>query len=197
MGLAEHLKLSILVGRVLKTIYSPTGLKHAKDEQLESILADMREWHANLPDHLRFTGNDSGCAAGKPVMAPSYHLRLTALFLGLLHLSYTALQFLFWRVFMRITYTCPPHVTFRLHIKDWNDMLKCSTESIRWLHAKDDALDTIFIYAYTATSCALVQYHTWARRRTRQALDMLKLVKETANKWEAAVKPGRSLGSKS
>jgi hypothetical protein len=68
VGLAEHLKLSILVGRVLKTIYSPTGLKHAKDEQLESILADMREWHANLPDHLRFTGNDSGCAAGKPVM---------------------------------------------------------------------------------------------------------------------------------
>lgn len=94
---------------------------------------------------------------------------------------------------MRITYTCPPHVTFRLHIKDWNDMLKCSTESMEWLHAKDDALDTIFIYAYTATSCALVQYHTWARRRTRHALDMLKLVKETANKWEAAVKPGESV----
>jgi hypothetical protein len=48
-ALTEHLKLSILVGRVLKTIYSPSGLKHANDAQLEGLLRDMTSWHENLP----------------------------------------------------------------------------------------------------------------------------------------------------
>ena len=64
MGLAEQLKLSIFVGRVIKTIYSPTGLKHATDDQLESLLADMMSWKASLPDELRFTGPTSSPVAG-------------------------------------------------------------------------------------------------------------------------------------
>jgi len=109
---------------------------------------------------------------------------------GLLHMSFTALQFLFWRVFMRIVYTCPPHLTFRLRKHNWDDVSQWSRESIQWLASNNEALDTLFIYPYTATSCALVQYHTWARRRDPQALELLKLIKETASQWEAAVQPG-------
>lgn len=65
VALTEHLKLSILVGRVLKTIYSPTGLKHATDEQLYSILEDMRAWKEELPEGLRFVGSESSFASGK------------------------------------------------------------------------------------------------------------------------------------
>jgi hypothetical protein len=104
-------------------------------------------------------------------------------------MSYAALQFLFWRVFMRITYTCPPHLTVRLKTHIWNEVVDRSREAIEWLAQNDEALDTLFIYAYTATSCALVQYHTWARRRDPSALDALRLVKEVALKWETTVQP--------
>lgn len=63
--LTEHLKLSILIGRVLKTIYSPTGLKHATDEQLYAILEDMKSWKDNLPAVVQFTGPASSHAAGE------------------------------------------------------------------------------------------------------------------------------------
>lgn len=64
LALSEHLKLSILIGRVLKTIYSPTGLKNATDEQLYSLLADMTSWMDNLPEELRFTGPSSSYHSG-------------------------------------------------------------------------------------------------------------------------------------
>jgi hypothetical protein len=185
MALAEHLKLSILVGRVLKTIYSPTGLKYATDEQLVSILTDMTSWKQGLPEQLRYVGTKSSTAAGA-----SLYTNLTNV-TGLLHMSHAALQFLFWRVFMRITYTCPAHIQFRLNPVHWTAMVDWSRESIEWLVENDSALDTIFIFAYTATSCALVQYHTWARRRDRSALDTLKIVKDVAVKWERDVQPGK------
>ena len=96
---------------------------------------------------------------------------------------------------MRIQYTCPPHLSFRLHMDNWNAMLNWSTESIEWLAANDEALDTLFIYPYAGTSCALIQYHTWARRRTPEALRMLEIVKETATRWEKAVQPGEYPGT--
>lgn len=65
MALSEHLKLSILIGRVLKTIYSPTGLKNTTDEQLYSLLTDMTTWMENLPEELRFTGPRSSLHSGQ------------------------------------------------------------------------------------------------------------------------------------
>lgn len=65
MALSEHLKLSILIGRVLKTIYSPTGLKHATDGQLESLQSDMEGWMTALPVELRYKGVRSSHAAGE------------------------------------------------------------------------------------------------------------------------------------
>ncbi|KAK4688491.1 hypothetical protein P7C73_g1636, partial [Tremellales sp. Uapishka_1] len=163
LALSEHLKLSILIGRVLKTIYSPTGLKYATDVQLTTLLADMTNWMEALPEELRFS--------------------------GLLHLSHAALQFLFWRVFMRLSFDCPSHITFNLDIAQWSKIVRWSREAVEWLSHNDDALDTLFVYAYTATSCALVQYHTWARRKDPAALETLRLIKDTVSRWEAAVQP--------
>ncbi|WVQ63363.1 uncharacterized protein L199_001516 [Kwoniella botswanensis] len=171
MALSEHLKLSILIGRVLKMIYSPTGLKHATDAQLAGLVSDMEKWKEQLPEELQFQGKESPHVA------------------GLLHLGYTALQFLFWRVFMRITYSCPPHLTFCVKVSHWSKMIAWSRDALEWLDANDDALDTLFVFPYAATSCALIQYHTWARRGDSVALDTLKLVKETATRWEHAVQP--------
>lgn len=64
VALTEHLKLSILMGRVLKTIYSPTGLKQATDEQLNSLLDDMTAWFDDLPEELRLRGPESSIISG-------------------------------------------------------------------------------------------------------------------------------------
>lgn len=169
--IAEHLKLSIIVGRVLKTIYSPTGLKYTTDEQLYTLFEDMRAWKQRLPAILAYEGPESSMAA------------------GFLHLAYAALHFLFWRPFMRITYVCPPHLKFALESIHWTEMARQASEALDWLSLHDEALDTLFIYPYTATSCALIQYHTWVRRKDAAALESLKMVRETALRWEAAVQP--------
>lgn len=106
-------------------------------------------------------------------------------------MGHCALQFLFWRVFMRITYTCPPHLTVHLKTEKWSQLVQWSRESIDWLHHNDVVLDTLFIYPYTATNAALIQYHTWARRKDPAALDALKIVKEVASDWERKVQPGK------
>lgn len=105
-------------------------------------------------------------------------------------MGYAALQFLFWRVFMRIQYTCPPHLTFRLRGPYWTNLVDWSRQAIQWMAQNNEALDTLFVFPYAATSCALVQYHTWARRRDEAALESLALVRDTAIKWEQTVQPG-------
>nr|ODN90018.1 hypothetical protein L203_01936 [Cryptococcus depauperatus CBS 7841] len=171
IALSEHLKLSILMGRVLKTIYSPTGLKYTTDVELTKLLDDLNKWMDKLPEQLKFKGITSS-----PVS-------------GLLHMGFAATQFLFWRVFLRLEYECPPHLQFRLVVSQWTKITVWAREVIQWLDANDDALDTVFIYPYAATSCALIQYHTWARRGEPEALESLKLIKETATRWESITQP--------
>lgn len=109
---------------------------------------------------------------------------------GLFYLSHAALQFLFWRVFMRISYTCPPHLKFSVDVAQWSKLVQWSREALDWLDKNDDVLDTLFVFPYTATSCALIQYHTWARRRDPAALDTLRLVRDIVKRWESALQPG-------
>ncbi|OWT38022.1 hypothetical protein J008_00838 [Cryptococcus neoformans] len=171
MGLTEHLKLSILMGRVLKTVYSPTGLKNTTDIILGQLVSDLDLWFENIPESLKFKGNSSSSVE------------------GLLFMAFAAVQFLFWRVFMRLDYQCPPHLTFTLDISKWTQLVTWSRQALEWLDTNDSVLDTVFIYPYAATSCALVQYHTWARRGDLEALDTLKKVKGTATRWERIAQP--------
>ena len=81
--LDELLRLSVLLGRVLKTIYtyvislrliefmgqsnphfSPAGLMIATDEQLHKLLEDLESWKEKLPENLRFNGPDTSPTAG-------------------------------------------------------------------------------------------------------------------------------------
>lgn len=75
----EMLKLAILFGRVQKTIYSPTGLMKATDEEITGLLSDIDLWREGLPERLRFRGEKSEPDA------------------GILHLAFSCLQMLFFR----------------------------------------------------------------------------------------------------
>jgi len=80
----ELARLSIILGRVLKTVYrydlsylaserrlsdefSPAGLMNTTDEVLAALSADIESWKKNLPPSLQFRGPDT------PINAGSYH----------------------------------------------------------------------------------------------------------------------------
>lgn len=64
---------------------------------------------------------------------------------------------MFWRVFMRISYTCPAHLKFGLTVENWTSLVTMTEESINWLDAHERTYDVWLLIAYAATSCALVQ----------------------------------------
>ncbi|KAJ9116170.1 hypothetical protein QFC20_000850 [Naganishia adeliensis] len=169
--LAEHLKLSVLMGRVLKCIYSPVGLMHTTNEQLGALINDLSQWQAQLPANLQYTGPDSSLGA------------------GMLHASFTALQFLMWRPFLRLQFTLPKHIKLAMNIATWSKLLKLSHEVIEWLERHEDALDTIYVFAYAISNCALIQYHTWVRRRDEESLKALETLRNIVQRWEAALQP--------
>jgi hypothetical protein len=77
--------------------------------------------------------------------------------LGLLFMLYACVNMIFWRVFMRISYTCPTHLTFSLTVEKWTNLVKITGDVIDWLDKHETVYDVWLVTAYSATSCALVQ----------------------------------------
>ncbi|TFK92295.1 hypothetical protein K466DRAFT_573142 [Polyporus arcularius HHB13444] len=169
--LDELVRLSVILGRVQKTIYTPAGLNLTNDEELHSLLADIEAWKNNLPADLQFRGPETPRNG------------------GLLFLFYTCVNMIFWRVFMRISYSCPAHLKFSLTVEKWSGLVKMSGDAIDWLDAHETMYDVWLLVAYCATSCALIQYHTFARRQDPEAQQKLRKLRDCVRKWEAALSP--------
>ncbi|KAJ7343340.1 fungal-specific transcription factor domain-containing protein [Mycena albidolilacea] len=167
----ELVRLSVIGGRVVKTIYSPSGLTLVSDEILSKLLADIEAWKANLPDNLKFRGAETPQNA------------------GILHLLYTSVCMIFWRVFMRISYSCPAHLKFALSVEQWTSLVALTGDSIDWLDAHDRVYDVWLLVAYAATSCAFVQYHTWVRRQDPEAVAKLRKLRDCVHRWEGSLSP--------
>lgn len=167
----ELVRLSVILGRVLKTIYSPSGLMFTTDDMLYSLLSDLESWKKNLPENLQYCGSDTPQDA------------------GLLHLLYCSVCMIFWRVFMRISYACPAHLKFGLTVETWTSLVQLTSESIDWLDTNERMYDVWLLVPYAATSCALVQYHTWARRQDAEAATKLRKLRDCVRRWEGSISP--------
>lgn len=167
----ELVRLSVILGRVLKTIYSPSGLMFTTDDMLYSLLSDLESWKKNLPENLQYRGSDTPQDA------------------GLLHLLYCSVCMIFWRVFMRIHYACPAHLKFGLTVETWTSLVQLTSESIDWLDTHERMYDVWLLVPYAATSCALVQYHTWARRQDAEAATKLRKLRDCVRRWEGSISP--------
>ncbi|KAJ3757280.1 fungal-specific transcription factor domain-containing protein [Lentinula raphanica] len=167
----ELVRLSIILGRVQKAIYTPAGLMVATDALLTQILADLEQWKENLPEQLRFIGPDSSRAA------------------GLLYLLYVCVSMMFWRVFMRISYTCPEHLKFGLTVERWSTLVTSTGQAIDWLDANEKIYDVWLLVAYAAASCGFVQYHTFVRRKDAEAEAKLRKLRDCVRRWEKSISP--------
>jgi|SRR5712671_3872046 len=76
---------------------------------------------------------------------------------GVLFLLYSCVLMIFWRVFMRISYSCPQHLKFALNVESWTNLVQLTGDAIDWLDLNDKLYDVWMLVAYAATSCALVQ----------------------------------------
>jgi len=106
-----------------------------------------------------------------------------------LFLLYSCVLMIFWRVFMRISYSCPEHLKFSLTIESWTNLVELTGDAIDWLDQNDKVYDVWMLVAYAATSCALVQYHTWARRQDQDAAVKLKKLRDCVRRWEKSLSP--------
>ncbi|KAF9448024.1 hypothetical protein P691DRAFT_705734 [Macrolepiota fuliginosa MF-IS2] len=167
----ELVRLSVILGRVLKAIYSPSGLAFTTDEDLNKLLEAIEDWQRSLPENLKFRGPETPRNA------------------GILHFLYACLCMMFWRVFMRISYTCPAHLKFGLTVEQWTGLVRLTGEAIDWLDAHEEIYDVWLLVAYAATSCALVQYHTWVRRKDQEAADKLRKLRDCIRRWEKSINP--------
>ncbi|KAH6895051.1 fungal-specific transcription factor domain-containing protein [Coprinopsis sp. MPI-PUGE-AT-0042] len=170
--LDELVRLSIILGRVQKTIYTPSGLNFTTDEMLHDLLTDIQRWKDGLPEHLRFKGR----------------IRISTQ-VSLLHILYSCVCMMFWRVFMRISYTVPAQLKFSLTVEQWSELVKLTAECIDWLDAHERLYDVWLIVAYASTSLALVQYHTFIRRKDAEAQSKLKKLRDCVRRWESAISP--------
>ena len=78
---------------------------------------------------------------------------------------YTCVNMLFWRVFMRISYSCPTHLKFSLTVEKWTGLVQMTSDAIDWLDAHETMYDVWMLVAYGATCCALVQVRHRCRLR--------------------------------
>lgn len=144
-----HLSLSIILGRVLKLLYSATGIMHVTDQQLEDLHKELRGWHASLPDDLQFSGPDSGFDA------------------GFLHLCSVPASFLLKRPFFGISYDIGRHSSFTITFEAWHELYVRSQEAIFWVDKNDSVLENWFPAMYSLIVCALIQVrsHLYPPRR--------------------------------
>ncbi|KAG5219482.1 zinc cluster transcription factor [Salix suchowensis] len=140
----ELVRLSVILGRVHKTIYSPSGLTFMTDQVLIELLADIQRWQDQLPGDLKFRGVNTPRNA----------------------------------VFMRISYTCPAHLKFGLTVEQWTQLVTMTGDLIDWLDANEKTYDVWLLIAYATTLCALVQIHTWARRKDENAMAKLRKLRD-------------------
>jgi hypothetical protein len=140
---------------------SPSGLTSTNDKELNELLRDIQAWKENLPEDLKYRGPESPRSAGLSFHYLTAHYEAEHRELGLLHLLFACLSVIFWRVFMRISYSCPEHLKFGLTVETWTGLVQLTGEAIDWLDAHERLYDVWLLIAYAATSCAMVQ--VWPR----------------------------------
>jgi hypothetical protein len=141
----EHTKLSNLIGRLLRLVFTPTGLQHTSVEDLEKLKGDLDQWDLALPKSLQFSGRsekDANIGA------------------GFLQLMKVGIDFIFYRSALVNTYNTSKNKAMSPPIV-WEKLVKRSAESIEWVSTKSgtSVLDCWSVAMYALIQCCLVQFY--------------------------------------
>ncbi|KAI9609958.1 hypothetical protein H4Q26_006949 [Puccinia striiformis f. sp. tritici PST-130] len=141
--------LSILLGKVLKGLYTPSGILFLKDEQLVCLMNELNEWHSRLA-----------------IISDSNSL-------GYLCLAGVAVEFLLFRPFMRAERSTNETLKFQMVAEDFDRLISRSRIAINWVCSNSYILEGQIIGQYSFFVCCLVQYHSYIGQGGLEALDTL------------------------
>lgn len=132
-----QIELAIILGKVLKLLYSPSGLLGLKDEQAESLVLQLQHWKMTLPPELQPGKAGSTMAA------------------GYIHLLYVAVTFLLYRPLMRSSYNVQG-LTYSITMEQYQQLTESAKNSILWADENEECLETWFVSIYALFICALI-----------------------------------------
>ncbi|BGP14339.1 hypothetical protein JCM10213v2_002286 [Rhodosporidiobolus nylandii] len=156
------ISLSILLGRVLKAIYSPTGIMLLSEKDAKGLVDDLAAWQDGLPAELRFQGPEKSTSEQ-----------------GFLHLLYIPVRFLITRPFMRLSFALPERfASVSVGTQRWSAVEAEAREAIEWVDRNESCLEGWFAGTYAFFICSLIQYHSHIRRRDNASLSTLRLARD-------------------
>ncbi|GAA5829418.1 hypothetical protein JCM3766R1_001091 [Sporobolomyces carnicolor] len=156
------ISLSVLLGRILKAVYSPTGILMLSEKDAKELVSDLAAWVDGLPEELKFEGPEKS--------SPEQ---------GYLHLLYIPVRFLYTRPFMRISFQLPERfASLSVGAQQWSVVEGQARQAIEWVDKHESCLEGWFVGIYSFFICSLIQYHSHIRRRDSTSLDTLRLARD-------------------
>ncbi|GAA6062132.1 hypothetical protein JCM10212_003167 [Sporobolomyces blumeae] len=156
------ISLSVLLGRILKAVYSPTGILMLSEKEGKALVSDLAAWVDGLPEELKFEGPENS--------SPEQ---------GFLHLLYIPVRFLITRPFMRISFQLPERFSsLSVGTQQWSVVEAEARQAIEWVDKHESCLEGWFVGIYAFFICSLIQYHSHIRRRDATSLTTLRLARD-------------------
>ncbi|GAA5912172.1 Zn(II)2Cys6 transcription factor [Sporobolomyces salmoneus] len=156
------ISLSVLLGRILKAVYSPTGILMLSEKDAKELVSDLAAWVDGLPEELKFEGPEKSSPES-----------------GYLHLLYIPVRFLYTRPFMRISFQLPERfASLSVGAQQWSVVEGQARQAIEWVDKHESCLEGWFVGIYSFFICSLIQYHSHIRRRDTTSLDTLRLARD-------------------
>ncbi|GAA6005579.1 hypothetical protein JCM11491_003690 [Sporobolomyces phaffii] len=156
------ISLSVLLGRILKAVYSPTGILMLSEKDGKALVSDLAAWIGGLPEELKFEGPEKS--------SPEQ---------GFLHLLYIPVRFLITRPFMRISFQLPERfASLSVGAQQWSVVEAEARQAIEWVDKHESCLEGWLVGIYSFFICSLIQYHSHIRRRDAVSLTTLRLARD-------------------
>ncbi|WVR09699.1 hypothetical protein IAU60_006775 [Kwoniella sp. DSM 27419] len=177
---AELFHVSCLLGDIMQTIYRPRALEKCTDQLLESILVAIDRRIAIIDSTSAFLRDPSSLQA------------------GLLNLTISCTEIIFFRSFVKMNRKLPRHLSFRPTAARWTAAVRRARTAIAWMEIHGDVLlDCWLLVKYAFTYSALAQYYHFAAERDPESLESLSIAKDIMNRWALGHRQDRPIAARS
>ncbi|WVQ84176.1 hypothetical protein IAT38_006323 [Cryptococcus sp. DSM 104549] len=162
---AELYKVSTLLGRVLKEIYTPKILERTNNDRVEKLILDIDACRYAAHDLVKFAPNSS---TGSVVF----------------ELSILTVEALFLRGMTSSRIRIPRHVSYRPTVGRWKAISDRAQALASWIEEKGDwLLDTTRIGLYGLTFCSLMMFRDYVDNSSPGALRGLQIASRASSRW--------------
>ncbi|WVQ94993.1 hypothetical protein IAU59_002085 [Kwoniella sp. CBS 9459] len=137
---SELYHVSCLLGNIMQTIYRPRGLERCTDQSLEILLGAIDNRIAIIDNTSAFLRDPSSLQA------------------GLLNLTISCTEVIFFRSFVKMNRKLPTHISFRPTPARWLTAVRRARTAILWMERHGAVLlDCWLLVKYAITYSALAQ----------------------------------------